>query len=190
MEDSGQSGQSGESAGASFFWLGGLTVLLPMFALGVAYGYFEWFLGLYPCTMCWWQRWAHFGALGLGVAGILTWKLQHRGGGKGRVWGYGLLFLSGVVLLFSGFLGLWHMLTEFGLIEVSVCSSSGVGDDFGALLDRPVVRCDRVPWSFLGLSIAGWNFVYSLLGSGLVFWLLWLSRGVFRRDVRDMRRGG
>jgi disulfide bond formation protein DsbB len=30
-----------------------------------------------------------------------------------------------------------------------------------ALLATPVVRCDEVPWSFLGLSMAGYNFIFS-----------------------------
>jgi disulfide bond formation protein DsbB len=32
------------------------------------------------------------------------------------------------------------------------------------------VRCDAVPWSLLGLSMAGWNMVISLGLAGL--WLL------------------
>ena len=30
------------------------------------------------------------------------------------------------------------------------------------LQNAPVVRCDEVAWRFLGLSMAGWNFVISL----------------------------
>ena len=37
--------------------------------------------------------------------------------------------------------------------------------DPSALLDQilaaPIVRCDEVPWSFLSLSMANWNFVIS-----------------------------
>ena len=40
------------------------------------------------------------------------------------------------------------------------------GDDLTILTDSllaaPVVRCDQVAWSFLGLSMAGWNSLFSL----------------------------
>ena len=43
----------------------------------------------------------------------------------------------------------------------------------GELLDQilatPVVLCDQVAWSMLGVSMAGWNVILSL---GLV-WLWW-----------------
>ena len=29
------------------------------------------------------------------------------------------------------------------------------------LLAMPVVRCDEIAWQFLGLSMAGWNMVFS-----------------------------
>jgi disulfide bond formation protein DsbB len=31
------------------------------------------------------------------------------------------------------------------------------------IMDTPMVRCDTIPWSMLGLSMAGWNGVVSLL---------------------------
>ena len=40
------------------------------------------------------------------------------------------------------------------------------------ILEAPMVRCDDVQWSFLGISMAGWNAILSL-GSALV--ILWLS---------------
>ena len=36
----------------------------------------------------------------------------------------------------------------------------------------PLVRCDEVQWSLLGISMAGWNAILSV-GSALV--ILWLS---------------
>jgi disulfide bond formation protein DsbB len=38
--------------------------------LGGAYG-FQYFGGLVACEMCWWQRYAHFAALGLAVAALV-----------------------------------------------------------------------------------------------------------------------
>ena len=37
-----------------------------------------------------------------------------------------------------------------------------VTDQVDKLLATPVVRCDEVAWSFLGISMAGWNAVFSM----------------------------
>jgi disulfide bond formation protein DsbB len=33
------------------------------------------------------------------------------------------------------------------------------------------VRCDQVPWAFLGLSLAAWNAIFSIGGAALIFFL-------------------
>lgn len=38
-----------------------------------------------------------------------------------------------------------------------------------ALLAQPVVRCDEVAWSLFGISMAGWNFLFSLGLAALSF---------------------
>src|SRR5438874_13838941 len=40
-----------------------IALLLPLALLGGAFGS-QYFGGLYPCEMCWWQRYAHMAALG------------------------------------------------------------------------------------------------------------------------------
>jgi disulfide bond formation protein DsbB len=44
----------------------------------------------------------------------------------------------------------------------------------GGLLDKlktiRVVRCDEIPWSFLGISLAGYNAIISLLLSLIAAW--------------------
>jgi disulfide bond formation protein DsbB len=44
------------------------------------------------------------------------------------------------------------------------------------LLNQPVVRCEEVPWSLFGISMAGYNFLYAV-GLGLItLWFALLSR--------------
>ena len=43
-----------------------LAVLVPAALLGGAY-LSQYGFGLYPCEMCWWQRYPHFAALALGL---------------------------------------------------------------------------------------------------------------------------
>jgi disulfide bond formation protein DsbB len=35
----------------------------------------------------------------------------------------------------------------------------------------PLVRCDQVQWSFLGISMAGWNAILSLGGAAAILFL-------------------
>ena len=42
----------------------------------------------------------------------------------------------------------------------------------------PLVRCDQVQWSLLGISLAGWNAIVSLGGAALISIL------ATRRDAR------
>ena len=60
----------------------------------------------------------------------------------------------------------------------SGCSASlGNSGDMALLVDQllatPVVRCDEVPWSLFGISMAGWNTILSLdiAGFALMSWL-------------------
>ena len=57
---------------------------------------------------------------------------------------------------------------------LSSCSSTQGLVTEGAVLDfsqdLSVVMCDEIVWSFLNLSMAGWNAVFSLLLTGL--WIL------------------
>ena len=43
-----------------------LAVLISAALLGGAY-LSQYGFGLFPCEMCWWQRYPHFAALGLGL---------------------------------------------------------------------------------------------------------------------------
>ena len=42
-------------------------------------------------------------------------------------------------------------------------------------MDAPIVRCDVAAWRLMGISLAGWNFLFSL-GAALAVWNL-LARG-------------
>ena len=37
--------------------------------------------------------------------------------------------------------------------------------------NAPIVRCDQVQFSFLGISMAGWNAILSLGGAAAILWL-------------------
>ncbi|WP_206185955.1 disulfide bond formation protein B [Sphingosinicella sp. BN140058] len=153
-----------------------LAVLVPAALLAGAYGSEIWG-GLYPCEMCWWQRYAHFAALALAV---LAWA-----GGRLPDGGRALVGLAALAILTSGGIGAYHAGVEAGVFEgFTQCTSSGGGgspaDMLKSILEAPLIRCDQVQFEFLGISMAGWNAILSI-GFGLV--ILWLSFTRARRSA-------
>lgn len=122
--------------------------------------------------MCFWQRYAHMAVIGLAVAVILSRAAFGAGNGLPKWLGPVLLILA---LLVSAGLGGFHVGVEFGWWEgPKACAAANVSDlgvinaeDPLAFLSEPLgpIACSDVVWSFLGLSMAGWNMVVSLLGA-------------------------
>jgi disulfide bond formation protein DsbB len=115
---------------------------------------FQFIGGLKPCEMCHWQRWAHLAVLG--VAG-LAWMSGNRA----------LAWLAVLAMAGAAGLGLFHAGVELKWWPgVTACTAPVVpGMSTEAMLDSllaaPLVRCDEIPWSLLGLSMAGWNALVS-----------------------------
>jgi len=115
--------------------------------------------GYEPCELCLLQRWPHYIAAGIGVAVLVTrpWRL----------WGAA----GALAALTAAGLGVYHTGVERGWWEgPAACTGSGdalAGLSGGQLLnlDAPVnvVMCDVVQWAFLGLSMASWNVIFSLI---------------------------
>jgi disulfide bond formation protein DsbB len=125
--------------------------------------------GLYPCEMCHWQRWPHYAAVVLALGAFAMRRAPDRG--RSFVW------LAGLAILVSGLIGVYHAGVELGIFEgITQCSSGAVSgshaDILADIMATPLVRCDQVQFSFLGISMAGWNAIISI-GSAMV--ILWLS---------------
>jgi disulfide bond formation protein DsbB len=138
-----------------------LALLVPLGLLAGAY-VSEYGFGLYPCEMCWWQRYAHFAALALALAAWLA--------PAARV----LLWLAALAIAVSAAIGLFHAGVEYGWWEgLTACTTTALsGDPLDAILNTPVVRCDVAQWSLMGISLAGWNFLFSGAGALAVIILL------------------
>ena len=129
-----------------------IALLVPLALLGGAYGSQIWG-GLFPCEMCWWQRYGHFAALGLAA---LAFALP-----KSRM----LVVLAGLAIASSSLIGAYHAGVEYGWWQgLTACTSAvkfGSGDALQAIMDAPLVRCDVVQWKLFGISLAGYNFLAS-----------------------------
>ena len=133
-----------------------LALGVPAALLGGAY-VGQYVFGLYPCEMCWWQRYPHFAALAFALIGFVA---EPR-----RIW----IALAALSILASGLLGAFHAGVEYGWWEgITACSTVdlGGGDPLDAIMNAPLVRCDQVQWSLMGISLAGYNFLIST-GSAL-----------------------
>jgi len=129
-----------------------LALGTPAVLLGGAY-VSEYGFGLFPCEMCWWQRYAHFAALAFALVAILRPRTT------------ALVYLAAAAIGVSGLIGAYHAGVEYGWWEgVTACTAipGASGEDpLDAILNAPLVRCDVAPWSLFGISLAGWNFVIS-----------------------------
>jgi disulfide bond formation protein DsbB len=138
-----------------------VALATPALLLGGAY-VSQYGFGLYPCEMCWWQRWPHFAALALALVAFVR---------PSRM----LVWLAGLAILVSGLIGAFHAGVEYGWWQgLTACTStaSGSGDPLKDILAAPIVRCDVAPWSLFGISLAGWNFLFSTAGALAVFFAM------------------
>jgi len=144
-----------------------VALLLPLTLLAGAYGS-QYFGGLYPCEMCWWQRYAHFAALVFAVPAF-RFPVQSRASRT-------LVLLAALAIAVSGAIGVYHAGVEAKIFEgftqcTALSKSSSTADLLKQIAHAPLVRCDEVQFRFLGISMAGWNAIISLGGASLILLL-------------------
>lgn len=133
-----------------------LALAVPTFLLGGAL-FSQYVGGLNPCEMCYWQRWPHGFAIVAAVAAFF-YDAESR---PARL----LTALAALGIAISGAIGVFHAGVEAGWWEgLTTCTSSGPMN-LDDLLAAPIVRCDEVQWSLIGISMAGWNAIVSLGGA-------------------------
>jgi disulfide bond formation protein DsbB len=142
-----------------------LALAIPAALLGGAY-LSQYGFGLYPCEMCWWQRYPHFIALGLALLSVFA-PLKRL-----------LVAVAAIAVLISGLIGGFHAGVEYDWWEGITGCANTVGAGGGSALDNimnaPLIRCDQAPWSLMGISLAGWNFLISSI-SAIVIGVLLIS---------------
>ncbi len=139
-----------------------LALAVPALLLGGAY-VSQYGFDLYPCEMCWWQRWPHFAALVLALGAFVLPPKR------------ALVMLAAIAVLVSGLIGVFHAGVEYGWWEgLTACSvpTATSGDALEAIFDQPIIRCDQPQWTLAGVSLAGFNALFSIGGAVAVFALL------------------
>ena len=146
------------------------VTLIAAATIGGAW-FFQLVLGIVPCPLCLEQRYAYYLAIPLGVLMVLA----ARGGAPRPLLLAGLAILALATLANAG-LGTYHSGVEWGFwkgptdCSGPVVNLGSAGDLLSRLDSVKVVRCDEVQWRFLGLSLAGYNVLISLLMAAIAAW--------------------
>jgi disulfide bond formation protein DsbB len=127
--------------------VGACSLALILAALG-----FQYLGGLQPCEMCIWQRWPHFAAALVGVLG---------GGFLPRRFAVPVAMIAVLLVLTSGFIGLYHALGQYHLVPMPERCSVTHPYMLGSSA-VPEVSCN-VRVYVLGLVFPAWNAIFSFL---------------------------
>lgn len=138
----------------------GILVLISAGILGMAY-ILEHFYGFQPCQMCLYEQNVFMAAGGIALLSFLF--LPER-------WKYYVIFLLGFVFLGGALLAGYHVAIQQHWVSLPAFCSAADFSSFDSvealkeqMLKTPLVRCDQITWSFLGLSLAAYNTLLSLL---------------------------
>lgn len=146
-----------------------LALLVPGLLMAGALGS-QFIGGLVPCEMCHWQRWPHYTAI---VLAVLAFVVPMRG--VRQV----LVALAALAILTSGGIGVFHAGVEYHWWQgITPCASAvtesggSVDQMLARIMAAPIVRCDAPQWTLFGISLAGFNAIFSIAGGLAVLALL------------------
>jgi len=167
-------------------WWTAFALAASLAMLGAAHA-FERFGGLAPCNLCLKQREAYWGAVTIAAVATLWAVISRASRGTPRI----AAFLLAAVFATGAITAVFHMGGELKWWALPSTCAGGGDVDLEQLIALAtgvgpaprVAMCDAVTWSFLGLSMAGWN---ALVSSGLaVFSLLAAKRPKDARAPRN-----
>ena len=133
--------------------------------------FFQLVIGLMPCPMCLQQRYAYYTLIPLAA-------LVAASAGRGSPRGVLLLGLTllAIIALANAAFGVYHAGVEWKFWQgPTSCTGTtptitSAADLLKRLNTEKIAPCDEVQWRFLGLSLAGYNALISLLMAGIAGW--------------------
>jgi disulfide bond formation protein DsbB len=139
-----------------------LAFFLPAALLAGALG-FQYLGGLHPCELCLQQRLPHYAAV---IAAALAMVSRRHPASLL------LTILAGLLIVTSGLQAAYHLGVEFHWWErpepCGLTFDPDGGDILAKILAAPLVPCGTTQWSLFGISLAGWNALFSLAGGSLI----------------------
>lgn len=111
-------------------------------------------MGYAPCKMCLWQRYPHAVAILIGVLALVFTRFQTQ-----------LALFGALAAATTAYYGIYHTGVERDWWDgPTSCTGDGaIGGDLLSTDIAPIVMCDDVVWSLLGLSMASYNALISLV---------------------------
>jgi disulfide bond formation protein DsbB len=134
--------------------------------------------GLQPCVLCYYQRYAYLAAAAFGLAGLIAGP--RTAARRAAVVLAGLAFLTGAAIaaFHVGVEQQWWRGTSECHAPVFDPNAS-IADLRKQLLETDFVPCDEVQWSLFGISMAGYNVLASL---GLALASFWAAGNLGRKQ--------
>lgn len=135
--------------------------------LGAAHA-FETFGQMFPCELCLRQREVYWAAASMALTGLALWRFR-----PAKRFLVALNVLVGMVFVTGAIVAAYHVAVEWGWIQTG-CSGKPVDPSEIDLsnLNKPMAvgNCGEVPWSLLGISMAGWNALISITLAAISFY--------------------
>lgn len=128
--------------------------LIAASSLIMAYGA-EHFFGLHPCILCLYQRYVYMAFGAVAVGGMVfpnRWVMP----------------IIGLIILVGGGIAFYQVGIEQGIFQLPpICKSlplqgGSMQSMKDQLLQQPLVPCDKPAWDLFGISMAGYNGLFSL----------------------------
>jgi disulfide bond formation protein DsbB len=138
--------------------------------------FFQYVLGYQPCPMCLEERYPYYFGIPLAVLVILGDQV----GASRKVLLFALFAIAAGMLWNAGFAS-FHAGVEWKWWEgprdcSGALTSFGTGGLLKELQSIHVPRCDEAAWTFLGVSLAGYDALISLALAGIAGAGLWAGR--------------
>ncbi len=151
-----------------------ITAQAPALVLAAAVGVLgaalamQYLAGLAPCRLCIAQRWPYVAVIILAGIALVP--------AAPDSWRRASVALGALAFAVGGAIAVYHVGVEQGWVAApEACSGIATGartieELRRALPEAPVVRCDEVPWTLFGISLAGYNVAVSMLLAAFSAW--------------------
>ncbi len=154
---------------------GALILAASAAVLGTSF-LFQYVGKLQPCVLCIYQRYPYGVAIAFAALALFLADRRLRGAA---------LSLAALAFLADAGIAAFHVGVEHHWWEgTAACTGAAGSAPAGSLaalrqqiLAAPVVRCDSIPWSLFGISMAGYNFAIALC---LALFALYAARRAWR----------
>jgi len=138
----------------------GLAFVLGVVTIAAAWGSQLWG-GLVPCELCLGERMPYYYGLPILAVILLLWNRLPL-----AVWYIGMIAVA-AIFVWSIYLGAYHAGVEWKFWQgPTACTGNTGAIDLTQLNDLnavKIVQCDQIQFQFLGISLAGYNALVSLV---------------------------